>query len=1077
MTPIAGAALAKRTAGTPVTEAERHQRSAAAKARWIKQARTVYRGAPFADPAPQIRDFGAVYTSPYESNARYYAWVNTNFDKGPHYNATPTMNRYRLADDARIARMHSPEWNAIMDAHVDQMFGHGRWRDAIFYQRDGHDTAVVNMSPEGIEVARKLGVHAMESEDPGVKRRKQHAELVMLDPSKLIFDKASPAKPRYRRVRKVKVVEKRAPLSAAELHQRQEAGKASAEARHRAETSPSVHQGATTPPSRQAIALFRQGQSRPDTRSTRSVWDTRATEAPVGAMNASFTFHFPNAYRGKPDRPNLSPKTMANALGRTIGAAGIHQDVTITNPKTLVQAHRHPQMRAIIEHTINVVREHQKATIERGIAQRLIPEGTHPAVIVQAYKHAALKAIHKAGLGDYDTRDMSQEAKDTLRPLHRFMYYAHRRVFDHLNQDHLKGKWAPFRDEFGQVFRSKKHGKYTGAQRMRMRPSEDFYKIDLPDGDLEKAWGAVEKAPAKSGSVEKTTNQQIPPWKSPGGKSQKSSTRKPAKSADNPMVLARLAIKAATTGQPVPEPPGGIPPILGMRMRHKAQNAEIHLGSPFMHVPRIGGSTVPESGLYRVIPVSDLEKLEVPLAKEDFSFTLGNFNADPKRQLSRAMRSRRIRRMPRLRLNSQRHLRRLLSGGITRQDRWQLGATSPGFGKMAKFDAERALPRLWARRDPAGKEHALRADIMRRAFGYEEKGGRGQLLTEAMVRAAARRAKVPTKAQADAGNYRMGHVAIGGLRMTIETPKGRIRRGQAANGHKWAVKMPAHYGYIKGTEGADGDHVDAYLGPHAHEADRHPVHVVDQHDARSGRFDEHKAMVGFPTREHAITAYDAAFSDGRGPDRRKAVHTMTFADFRHWVGNGDTTTPLKKFAPLDRKNGHGHVNPRPDGIKARCGGPGLCADCKAEWKETYGMDFPDRPLKKSLGAVLVGAAAAGGAAKWASRGLARRRIRIGAHQVYTSALKDAVRDHLRTFEGGVAPPHVRIAAMHAFKGAKRRAAQDAVRNRNSLLSRASGSKLAIAGAAAAGGAAGLFHGRNRHKLPADFYTATPVDQY
>lgn len=827
---------------------------------------------------------------------------------------------------------------------------------------------------------------------------------------------------------------KRAPLTPAELHQRQVAGKASAEARHRGETSPSVRQGATTAPSRQAVALFRQGQARPDTRSTHSVWDTRATEAPVGAMNASFTFHFPKAYRGKPDRPNLSPKTMARAL-KHVGA-GIHQDVTITNPKTLVQAHRHPQMRAIIEHTINVVREHQKATIERGTAQRLIPEGTHPAVIVQAYKHAALKAIHKAGLGDYDTRNMTQEAKDTLRPLHRFMYYAHRRVFDHLNQAHLKGKWAPFREEFGQVFRSKKHGKYTGAQRMRMRPAEDFYKIDLPDGDLEKAWRrglglrkafppAVDKAPAKSGSVEKTTNQQIPSWKSPGDKSKKPSTRKPAKSADNPMVLARLAIKAATTGQSVPEPPGGIPPILGMAMRHKAQNAEIHLGAPFMHVPRIGGSTVPESGLYRVIPVHDLQKLEVPLEKEDFSFTLGNFNADPKRQLSRAMRSRRIRRMPRLRLNSQRHLRRLLSGGITRQDRWQLGAASPGFGKMAKFDAERALPKLWARRDPAGKEHALRADIMRRAFGYEEKGGRGQLLTEAMVRAAARRAKVPSKAQAEAGNYRMGHVAIGGLRMTIETPKGRIRRGQDASGRKWAVRLPAHYGYIKGTEGADGDHVDAYLGPHAHEADRHPVHVVDQHDARSGRFDEHKAMVGFPSREHAIAAYDAAFSDGRGPDRRKAVHTLTFADFRHWVGNGDTTTPLKKSVLLG----------------------------------------------------LAGAAAAGKAASWLGRGIARRGIRISSKKIYTEGLKQAVRDHLRTAEGGIAPPHIRLAAKHAFRAAKQRALQDGIRNRNVGLSQAHAPKLAIAGAAAAGGAVGLRHGRDRHKLPADFYTAAPDDQY
>lgn len=33
---------------------------------------------------------------------------------------------------------------------------------------------------------------------------------------------------------------------------------------------------------------------------------------------------------------------------------------------------------------------------------------------------------------------------------------------------------------------------------------------------------------------------------------------------------------------------------------------------------------------------------------------------------------------------------------------------------------------------------------------------------------------------------------------------------------------------------------------------------------------------------------------------------------------------------LGANTGHGHVRPRPDGAKARCGGPALCAECKAE---------------------------------------------------------------------------------------------------------------------------------------------------
>jgi hypothetical protein len=34
--------------------------------------------------------------------------------------------------------------------------------------------------------------------------------------------------------------------------------------------------------------------------------------------------------------------------------------------------------------------------------------------------------------------------------------------------------------------------------------------------------------------------------------------------------------------------------------------------------------------------------------------------------------------------------------------------------------------------------------------------------------------------------------------------------------------------------------------------------------------------------------------------------------------------------PKGSNTGHGHVFPRPDGVKARCGGPGLCSVCGAD---------------------------------------------------------------------------------------------------------------------------------------------------
>lgn len=33
---------------------------------------------------------------------------------------------------------------------------------------------------------------------------------------------------------------------------------------------------------------------------------------------------------------------------------------------------------------------------------------------------------------------------------------------------------------------------------------------------------------------------------------------------------------------------------------------------------------------------------------------------------------------------------------------------------------------------------------------------------------------------------------------------------------------------------------------------------------------------------------------------------------------------------MNENKGHGHVFPRPDGMKARCGGPGMCKECAAD---------------------------------------------------------------------------------------------------------------------------------------------------
>ncbi len=42
---------------------------------------------------------------------------------------------------------------------------------------------------------------------------------------------------------------------------------------------------------------------------------------------------------------------------------------------------------------------------------------------------------------------------------------------------------------------------------------------------------------------------------------------------------------------------------------------------------------------------------------------------------------------------------------------------------------------------------------------------------------------------------------------------------------------------------------------------------------------------------------------------------------------------------------HGHVQPRPDGQRAACGGPSVCATCRAEWFIVHRSIHPDTPRR------------------------------------------------------------------------------------------------------------------------------------
>lgn len=102
------------------------------------------------------------------------------------------------------------------------------------------------------------------------------------------------------------------------------------------------------------------------------------------------------------------------------------------------------------------------------------------------------------------------------------------------------------------------------------------------------------------------------------------------------------------------------------------------------------------------------------------------------------------------------------------------------------------------------------------------------------------------------GHKLQGRTTFQGMNISIENKKGSIRRGTDSDGHKWAIKMHYDYGYIRGTEGADGDHVDCYLGGNE---DAKKVYIIHQKIPGTDKYDEDKCMLGFDTLEEAKAAY------------------------------------------------------------------------------------------------------------------------------------------------------------------------------------------------------------------------------
>lgn len=151
----------------------------------------------------------------------------------------------------------------------------------------------------------------------------------------------------------------------------------------------------------------------------------------------------------------------------------------------------------------------------------------------------------------------------------------------------------------------------------------------------------------------------------------------------------------------------------------------------------------------------------------------------------------------------------------------------------------------------------------------------------------------PTEAQKEAGNYKKGHVRVGTFDISIEQPKGSVRSGVDANGKKWETTMQNTYGYIRGTEGVDGDHIDVFLSDDIDGWNGRKAFVVDQYN-EDGSFDEHKVMLGFNEAADAETAYFANYDKNWAKKHKTVVTPVNLEDFEKWIGSSHRKT--KAFA-------------------------------------------------------------------------------------------------------------------------------------------------------------------------------------
>lgn len=139
-------------------------------------------------------------------------------------------------------------------------------------------------------------------------------------------------------------------------------------------------------------------------------------------------------------------------------------------------------------------------------------------------------------------------------------------------------------------------------------------------------------------------------------------------------------------------------------------------------------------------------------------------------------------------------------------------------------------------------------------------------------------------------------VIVGGVSVAIEWPEGTIRSYEGSE-EDYETEMLASYGYIRNTEGEDGEEVDAYVGK---KLGSEHAYKITQLDHDTGEMDEYKFMLGFNDIKDAEKMYkkhmpDKMFGEIIEVPWEEFISTLPASALEHRgeLWNGDSTMASK----------------------------------------------------------------------------------------------------------------------------------------------------------------------------------------